>query len=123
MNLRRIRSDTGLRELLGMERMPRGTLAANGAFFRIGILTYNVFVLFRMDLVPSDWTRHQVQADRLATVSASGEDRGPRVGDILEGPAVGVCVVRGGATEMLGAIPGIGRYDITFNDGKQRRCM
>ena len=43
-----MRNDTALRDLLGMERMPRGQFEANAVFFRIGILAYNLFRMFEL---------------------------------------------------------------------------
>ncbi len=69
-------SENRIKELkigFGMERMPCGTLAANAAFFRIGVIAYNVFVLFKMDALPSDWARHQVQTIRWRLYQTAGK--------------------------------------------------
>jgi len=69
-------SENRIKELkigFGMERMPCGTLAANAAFFRIGVIAYNVFVLFKTDVLPSDWRRHQVQTVRWRLFQTAGK--------------------------------------------------
>lgn len=69
-------SENRIKELkigFGMERMPCGTLAANAAFFRIGVIAYNVFVLFKMDALPADWRRHQVQTIRWRLYQTAGK--------------------------------------------------
>lgn len=43
-------SENGIKELkigFGMERMPCGQLAANAAFFRVGVIGHNLLVLFK----------------------------------------------------------------------------
>ncbi len=68
-------SENRIKELkigFGMERMPCGDQAANAAFFRIGILAYNLFVLFKMAL-PEEWRRHQVQTIRWRFYQAAGK--------------------------------------------------
>jgi hypothetical protein len=44
----------------GMERMPCGQFAANAAFFRIGVIAHNLFVLFKHSVLGADWQRHKV---------------------------------------------------------------
>ena len=43
-----------------MERMPCGQFAANAAFFRIGVIAHNLFVLFKHSVLGGDWLRHRV---------------------------------------------------------------
>ena len=48
-------SENRIKELkrgFGMERLPCGTFAANAVFFRIGVLAYNLFVLFKLLALP-----------------------------------------------------------------------
>lgn len=69
-------SENRIKELkigFGMERMPCGTLAANATFFRIGVIAYNVFVLFKMDALPADWARHQVRTIRWRLYQTAGK--------------------------------------------------
>lgn len=56
-------SENGIKELkigFGMERMPCGQFAANAAFFRIGVIAHNLFVLFKHSVLGADWQRHKV---------------------------------------------------------------
>ena len=60
-------SENGIKELkigFGMERMPCGQLAANAAFFRIGVLAHNLFVLFKHSALAEGWQRHRVATVR-----------------------------------------------------------
>lgn len=69
-------SENRIKELkigFGMERMPCGTQEANAAFFRIGVIAYNVFVLFKSDVLPVDWQRHQVQTIRWRLYQTAGK--------------------------------------------------
>lgn len=64
---RRETSEKGIKELkigFGMERLPYGPFAANAAFFRIGVIAHNLFVLFKHAALSTDWQRHQVVAVR-----------------------------------------------------------
>ncbi len=59
--------ENGIKELkigFGMERMPCGQFAANAAFFRIGTLAHNLFVLFQHTTLDRGWHRHQVATVR-----------------------------------------------------------
>lgn len=69
-------SENRIKELkigFGMERMPCGELCANAAFFRIGVLAYNAFVLFKADALPRDCRRHQVQTIRWRLYQTAGK--------------------------------------------------
>ena len=60
-------SENGIKELkigFGMERMPCGQLAANAAFFRIGVIAHNLFVLFKHSALGEGWQRHPVATVR-----------------------------------------------------------
>lgn len=60
-------SENGIKELkigFGMERMPCGQFAANATFFRIGVITHNLFVLFKYSVLGGDWLRHKVATVR-----------------------------------------------------------
>ncbi len=60
-------SENGIKELkigFGMERMPCGQFAANAAFFRIGVIAHNLFVLFKHSALGDDWQRHKVTTVR-----------------------------------------------------------
>ena len=60
-------SENGIKELkigFGMERMPCGQFEANAAFFRIGVIAHNLFVLFKHSALGDDWQRHRVVTAR-----------------------------------------------------------
>lgn len=57
----------------GMERMPCGTLAANSIFFRIGVLAYNLFMLFKMTTLPQSMQRFQIQTVRWQVYQIAGK--------------------------------------------------
>ena len=60
-------SENGIKELkigFGMERMPCGQFAANAAFFRVGVIAHNLFVLFKHSALGKNWQRHKVATVR-----------------------------------------------------------
>ena len=60
-------SENGIKELkigFGMERMPCGQENANAAFFRIGVIAHNLFVLFKHSSLGEGWQRHRVATVR-----------------------------------------------------------
>ena len=60
-------SENGIKELkigFGMERMPCGQFKANAAFFRIGVIAHNLFVLFKHSVLGDSWQRHKVATVR-----------------------------------------------------------
>jgi hypothetical protein len=60
-------SENGIKELkigFGMERMPCGQFKANAAFFRIGVIAHNLFVLFKHCALDTAWQRHKVATVR-----------------------------------------------------------
>lgn len=60
-------SENGIKELkigFGMERMPCGQEKANAAFFRLGVIAHNLFVLFKSSALGEGWQRHQVATVR-----------------------------------------------------------
>jgi hypothetical protein len=69
-------SENRIKELklgLGMERLPCGTFAANAVFFRLGVLAYNLFVLFKLLALPRSWARCQVQTVRWRLYQLAGK--------------------------------------------------
>ena len=69
-------SENRIKELkigFGMERLPCGTFAANAVFFRIGVLAYNLFVLFKLLALPSAWRRCQVRTVRWRLYQMAGK--------------------------------------------------
>lgn len=57
----------------GMERMPCGTFDANSMFFKVGVLAYNLFVLFKLLALPSSMKRLQVQTVRWVLYQTAGK--------------------------------------------------
>lgn len=69
-------SENRIKELklgFGMERMPCGTKEANAVFFRIGVLAYNLFVLFRDWAFPGEMQKHQVGTIRWRFYEVAGK--------------------------------------------------
>lgn len=69
-------SENRIKELkigFGMERMPCGTKDANAVYFRIGVLAYNLFVLFKLLTLPAKWRKHQVQTVRWRLYQIAGK--------------------------------------------------
>lgn len=69
-------SENRIKELkigFGMERMPCGTFAANSIFFRLGVLAYNLFVLFKMTTLPQSMQRFQIQTIRWQLFQIAGK--------------------------------------------------
>ena len=60
-------SENKIKELkigFNMEYMPCGTTEANAVFFRLGVIAYNLFKLFQMKILPSEWGKHTIQTIR-----------------------------------------------------------
>ena len=57
----------------GMERMPCGTFEANSMFFKVGVIAYNLFVLFKLLVLPSSMKKHQVQTIRWVLYQTAGK--------------------------------------------------
>jgi len=75
-NKRGDHSENRIKELkigFGMERMPCGQFEANAAFFRIGILAYNIFRLFLLKTLSCSWHKHQVQTVRWRLYQIAGK--------------------------------------------------
>jgi len=69
-------SENRIKELkigFGMERMPCGQFGANAVFFAIGVLAYNLFVLFKKDVLPEEYRRCQVQTLRWRLYQTAGK--------------------------------------------------
>src|ERR1035437_3753335 len=69
-------SENRIKELkigFGMDYMPCGTFEANAAFFSIGVLTYNLYLGFRSDVLGSGWERSQVQTVRWRLFQTAGK--------------------------------------------------
>ena len=66
-NKRANASENKIKELkigFNMEYMPCGTTEANAVFFRLGVIAYNLFKLFQMKILPSEWGKHTIQTIR-----------------------------------------------------------
>jgi hypothetical protein len=66
-NQRANASENKIKELkigFNMEYMPFGTKEANAVYFRLGTIAYNLFKLFQMKVLPSEWKKHTVQTIR-----------------------------------------------------------
>lgn len=69
-------SENRIKELkngFSMEYMPCGTTKANAVFFRIGVLAYNLFKLFKMEVMPKEWAKHTVQTIRWKFYQTAGK--------------------------------------------------
>ncbi|MCH8881977.1 MAG: IS1380 family transposase [SAR324 cluster bacterium] len=69
-------SENRIKELkigFGMERMPCGGFDANAVFFRIGVLAYNLFAMFKRMVLPIGWRKHQVQTLRWRLYQTAGK--------------------------------------------------
>ena len=69
-------SENRIKELkngFAMERMPCGQQEANAVFWRIGVLAYNLFVLFKRQALPEAWRKHQVQTLRWRLYQNAGK--------------------------------------------------
>ena len=69
-------SENRIKELkigFGMERMPCGQFEANAIFFRIGVLSYNLYRLFVLKALGTSWHRHQVQTVRWRLYQIAGK--------------------------------------------------
>lgn len=69
-------SENRIKELkigFGMEYMPCGTTKANAVYFRIGVLAYNLFKLFKVVAMPKEWAKHTVQTIRWKFYQTAGK--------------------------------------------------
>lgn len=56
----------------GMERMPCGQTYANAVFFRIGIISYNLFMGFKRLACPDSWIKHTIATFRWRMIQVAG---------------------------------------------------
>ncbi len=56
----------------GMERMPCGTFSANAVFFRLGVISYNLFIGFKCLSCPEGWLRHTIATFRWKLIQSAG---------------------------------------------------
>jgi hypothetical protein len=68
-------SENRIKELkigVGMESMPCGTFEANAVFFALGVLTYNLYIGFRMDTLGGDMATAQLRTVRWRLFQTAG---------------------------------------------------
>jgi len=69
-------SENKIKELklgIGMDRMPCGSEEGNALFFRIGVLAYNVSIMFKSDVLPEKWQRYQIKTVRWQLFQVAGK--------------------------------------------------
>jgi len=69
-------SENRIKELktgFSMEYMPCGTTKANAVYFRIGVMAYNLFKLFKLAAMPKEWKKHTVQTIRWKFYNTAGK--------------------------------------------------
>lgn len=69
-------SENRLKELkvgFQLEHLPCGQQEANAAYFRLGALSYNLFVMFKQQVLPEKWRRCQVQTVRWRLYQVAGK--------------------------------------------------
>jgi len=69
-------SENRLKELkvgFQLEHLPCGQQEANAAYFRLGALAYNLFVLFKRQVLPETWRRCQIQTIRWRLYQVAGK--------------------------------------------------
>jgi hypothetical protein len=57
----------------GMEWMPSGDFGANGVYFGIGILTYNLFLAQKLLTMPEQWQTKTIKTVRWLLVEVGGK--------------------------------------------------
>lgn len=68
-------SENKIKELkngIGMNRMPCGDFAANAVFFRIGIMAYNLFRIFQLKVLSSEWSHRKISTIRWKLYNVAG---------------------------------------------------
>lgn len=69
-------SENGIKELkigFGLERLPCGQFKANAAFFALGVLAHNLFVLFKQATLDEEWKRCKVATVRWRLFQTAGK--------------------------------------------------
>jgi hypothetical protein len=69
-------SENRLKELkigFQLEHLPCGQQEANAAYFRIGVLAYNLFVLFKLQVLSPEFRRQQIQTLRWRLYQVAGK--------------------------------------------------
>ena len=57
----------------GMEWMPSGDFGANGVYFGIGILTYNLFIAQKLLTMPGEWSTKTIKSVRWFLMEVGGK--------------------------------------------------
>jgi hypothetical protein len=57
----------------GMEWMPSGDFGANGVYFGIGILTYNLFIAQKLLTMPEQWKMKTIKSVRWFLMEVGGK--------------------------------------------------
>ena len=68
-------SENRIKELkigFSMERMPSSYFKANAVFFRIGVLAYNLFRIFQLNILPKEYKKHQIKTIRWKLYNIAG---------------------------------------------------
>ena len=56
-----------------MDHLPCGSEQGNALFFRIGVLAYNLSVMFKLDVLPEKWQRYQIKTVRWQLSQVAGK--------------------------------------------------
>jgi len=69
-------SENRIKELkigLGMEYLPCDHEKANAIFFRLGVIAYNISLMFKLDVLPDSWQRYQIRTVRWRLFQIAGK--------------------------------------------------
>lgn len=72
----RVQIENHIKEIksgFGMEWMPSGDFGANGVYFGIGILTYNLFIVQRLLTMPEEWNTKTIKSVRWFLMEVGGK--------------------------------------------------
>lgn len=62
-----------IKSSFGMEWMPSGDFGANGVYFGIGILTYNLFIAQKLLTMPEAWSTKTIKSVRWFLMEVGGK--------------------------------------------------
>ena len=69
-------SENRIKELkigLGMEYLPCDHEKANAIFFRLGVIAYNISIMFKLNVLPESWRRYQIRTIRWRLFQIAGK--------------------------------------------------
>ncbi len=69
-------SENRIKELklgLGMDYLPCDHEKANAVFFRLGVIAYNLSLMFKMDVLPESWQHYQIKTIRWRLFQIAGK--------------------------------------------------